>query len=102
VTMGCLVQVLSEKTRRTLKEHTVCVARHHWMPSTGHDPDYGWDMLRGGRNCHTSTKIFHFSTERDIFGLRLTGRPQLVGKWSMMLSFTLHQTGLRVLMRALI
>ena len=89
MTMGYLVQVLSEKTRRRLKEHTVCVAQHHWMPSsTGYDPGYGGDTLRGGRNCHTSTKIFHFSTERDIFGVRLTGRPQLVGKWSMMLSFT--------------
>lgn len=28
-------------------------------------------------------KHSHFSIERDVFGLRLTGRPQLVGKWSM-------------------
>jgi hypothetical protein len=43
---------------RVLKERTVYVARHHWIPSTGNDPGYGADMLRGGRNCHTSTEIY--------------------------------------------
>ena len=56
MTMGCLETVFNEKTRKSLKEHTVCVAQHHWMPSTGHDPGYGADRLRGGRNCHISTK----------------------------------------------
>jgi hypothetical protein len=37
------------------------------MLSTGHDHGYGEDRLRGGRNCRTSTRIFHFSIERNAF-----------------------------------
>lgn len=52
---------------RVLKEHTVYVARHHSMPWTGHDPGYGADMLRGHRNCHTSTRTFLTSAYRTRY-----------------------------------
>jgi hypothetical protein len=64
VTIGCLDANYGRETGKALKKHTVCAARHHWMPSTGHDLGYGEDMLHGGRktrNCRTSAKTFLIS-----------------------------------------
>lgn len=70
-----------KKLGKALKKHTVCAARHHWMPSTGHDLGYGGDMLHGGRktrNYRTSAKTFLISAYNgDILDLGLPGDPSL-------------------------
>ena len=61
---------------------TVYVASHQKMSSTDSGRDYEADMLHLYRNCHISVIL---NVEFNLLFFGLTGRPQLVGKWSMVL-----------------